>query len=634
MADTIGAIQVVATINTKDYDAAKKKIEKGNGDLGSDASKTSGKFAGVWVAAGKTVAASLAAVSTATVAMVTSSVKSFADYEQLVGGVDTLFKDSSKAVQKYADEAYKTAGLSANQYMETVTGFSASLLQGLGGDTKKAAEISNKAVTDMADNANKMGTDMARIQDAYQGFAKDNFTMLDNLKLGYGGTATEMARLVNDSGVMGKSFKATAENVANIPFDKLIEAIHVTQTELGITGTTAKEASETISGSFMAMQASWQNLVSGMANPDADFNSLLGQFINSAKTFGSNVLPAMERALDGVVKLVADLVPEIIKELPGTFSRILPTVVSATVGILTALIEVIPTLIPVLINATLQLLNAMLNALPKVLPALIGGVIALLNGAIKIITTPGMISAIIMAALTLFMAILEAMPQIIDALIKALPLVIASVVGFMTDPAVIKQLIKASALLFGALILAVPQILGSLLSALGSLISEVWKRLKDNFTKFGENFGKSIGDAIKGGINGVLGWIENQINGIIGNINGMMKSIDDVVPGDQSGMRIPKLNIPRLAEGGIVQKRPGGILANIGEGREDEAVIPLSKLEAMTGNDNKPQQAPQISVTIQARTIDSRNDIRNIAVETIEAYNEIMVSRGLKPLPT
>ena len=166
-----------------------------------------------------------------------SSLEQYAEYEQLVGGVETLFKQSADIVQQYADNAYKTAGMSSNEYMDTVTSFSASLLQGLGGDTAKAAEVANQAITDMSDNANKMGTSMQMIQNAYQGFAKQNYTMLDNLKLGYGGTQEEMARLINDSGVLGDAFVATANNINEVSFDKIIEAIHVVQTNMGVTGT-------------------------------------------------------------------------------------------------------------------------------------------------------------------------------------------------------------------------------------------------------------------------------------------------------------------------------------------------------------------------------------------------------------
>ena len=212
---------------------------------------------------------------------VVGAIKSYADLEQAIGGVETMFKGSAKTVISNSESAYQRAGVSGTKYMEQVTSFSASLLQGLGGDTKKAARYADMAIVDMSDNANKFGTNIGEIQRAYQGFAKDNYTMLDNLKLGYGGTASEMARLVNESGVMGDSFKATAENVKDIPFDKLIEAIHTTQEEMGITGTTAEEASETVSGSFNMMKAAAENFMAGLGQKNADFDKLFDDMLLS-----------------------------------------------------------------------------------------------------------------------------------------------------------------------------------------------------------------------------------------------------------------------------------------------------------------------------------------------------------------
>lgn len=245
-------------------------------------------------------------------------IKSYADLEQSLGGVETLFKDNgTSAIQlakKYnitakeaqnlydtmeekgasvianANKAFKTAGVSANSYMQQVTSFSATLLQGLGGDTEKAAQYADKALVQMADNANKMGTNMTDIQNAYQGFAKDNYTMLDNLKLGFGGTAGEMARLVNESGVLNGAFEATAENVKDIPFHTLIEAIGITQDRLGITGTTAKEASETVSGSFFAMKAAAENFVAGLGHDEADIAGLMEDLKDTILTFKDNVV--------------------------------------------------------------------------------------------------------------------------------------------------------------------------------------------------------------------------------------------------------------------------------------------------------------------------------------------------------
>ena len=241
-----------------------------------------------------------AGITAPLVAGVTSVIKSYADLEQAVGGVETLFKDSANAVIANSETAYQRAGVSGVKYMEQVTSFSATLLQGLGGDTVKAAAYGDKAIVQMSDNANKMGTSIESIQMAYQGFAKDNYTMLDNLKLGYGGTASEMARLVNESGVLNGAFEATAENVKDIPFSTLIDAIQVTQDKLGITGTTAKEASETVSGSFQSMLAAGQNLVAGLGSADADVGKLMENLKNTISIFVKNIKRVLRNIWDNL----------------------------------------------------------------------------------------------------------------------------------------------------------------------------------------------------------------------------------------------------------------------------------------------------------------------------------------------
>ncbi|GAA0774610.1 hypothetical protein GCM10008908_24750 [Clostridium subterminale] len=258
------------------------------------------------------------AASTVVTGLATLSVKQFAEYEQLVGGVETLFKNSSNEVMKYANNAYKTAGMSANEYMKTITGFSASLLQGLGGDTKKAAEIGNKAVTDMSDNANKMGTAIGDIQNAYQGFAKQNYTMLDNLKLGYGGTKTEMERLLADA----QKLTGIKYNINN--FSDVIEAIHAVQTEMGITGTTAKEASSTIEGSFNMTKSAWTNLLTGMADDNANFDVLVQNLVSSLGSLGKNLLPRIKIAIEGIGELIRTLLPKILDEIPEMMASLFP----------------------------------------------------------------------------------------------------------------------------------------------------------------------------------------------------------------------------------------------------------------------------------------------------------------------
>jgi phage-related protein len=290
-----------------DSQGAEKGVNKLGSTLGS-AAKTGLKL----------FTAATAAAGAAVVGLTKLSIGQYAEYEQLVGGVETLFKSSSDEVIGYANNAYKTAGLSANEYMSTITGFSASLLQGLGGDTKKAAEIGNKAVTDMSDNANKMGTAIGDIQNAYQGFAKQNYTMLDNLKLGYGGTKTEMERLLVD-----------AEKLTGIKYDinnfsDVIEAIHAVQTEMGITGTTAKEASETIEGSFNMTKSAWTNLLTGMSDDNADFDVLVQNLVNSLGSLGENLLPRIKIAIEGIGELFRTLLPKVLDEIPEMMASLFP----------------------------------------------------------------------------------------------------------------------------------------------------------------------------------------------------------------------------------------------------------------------------------------------------------------------
>lgn len=296
-------------------------------------------------------------------ALTKSAVDGYADYEQLVGGVETLFKESAITVQKYADNAYKSAGLSANEYMTTVTSFSASLLQSLGNDTIMAAEYADMAITDMADNANKMGTGIEMIQNAYQGFAKQNYTMLDNLKLGYGGTQAEMKRLIEDAAKLSDTVDAQS-----MSFDNIVKAIHVVQTEMGITGTTAKEAGETISGSAASMKAAWGNLAVAMASDTADFDKAFEDMLESTGTFAENLMPRIGTALGGVAKLFeasAEKLPEFVDTAIDKIGEKLPDLMSTGGKIVSAVGDAIITNAPKVINTGASILTNFANGITE-----------------------------------------------------------------------------------------------------------------------------------------------------------------------------------------------------------------------------------------------------------------------------
>lgn len=365
-----------------------KNMNESMKDATNSASKMSSVMKGIGSSAikvGKGLAVAGAAAATAVTALVSKSVGAFADYEQLTGGVETLFGAGGRSVEEYAqsvgksvsdiqgkydslmsaqnvvlenaNKAYMTAGMSANEYMDTVTGFSASLISSLGGDTNKAADYANSALVDMSDNANKMGTDMESIKNAYQGFAKQNYTMLDNLKLGYGGTQEEMKRLLSDAQ------KLTGQKYDISSFADITQAIHAIQTQMDITGTTAKEASTTISGSWGSLKAAFENTLVGLTTGGEMFNQSLDALVDSAKTFGQNVIPAITGALSGVGSLIESLAPVIVAELPSMVSDILPHLVSAAKSLVTGLISQLPALGRAVLDAIPSIFDGMTDVI-------------------------------------------------------------------------------------------------------------------------------------------------------------------------------------------------------------------------------------------------------------------------------
>lgn len=433
MAD--GRIIIDTEIDSKGAEGGIKSL---SGKLGSIAKTGAAAITGL-------IAGATAAITTLT----TLSIKQYAEYEQLIGGVETLFKDSSDTVKKYADNAYKTAGLSANDYMSTITGFTASLLQGLGGDTKKAAEIGNQAVTDMSDNANKMGTAMESIQNAYQGFAKQNYTMLDNLKLGYGGTKEEMQRLLVDA----SKLSGMEYSIGN--FSDIIEAIHVVQTELGITGTTALEASTTIEGSFNSMKSAWANVLTGMSDDTADFDTLIGNLVDSVGTFGDNILPRIKIAINGIVKLFSSLA----QQLPSIISSILPDLLSSGIDVIKNLISGIQTGLPTLISASLDIIMSLVNGIIEILPMLLEvGLQALITlGQGIAANLPTLIPVIVNLLISMCDMIIENLPLILDV---AINIILALVQGLVTAlPTLIQEVPRIINSFSNAIYSALPTIL-------------------------------------------------------------------------------------------------------------------------------------------------------------------------------
>lgn len=553
--------------------------------------------AGKWAAGVAKAAAVVSGVAAAAIGAIgKSSIKAYAEYEQVVGGVETLFKNSSRLVQKYAETAYRTAGMSATEYMSTVTGFSASLLQSLGGDTEAAAKVADMAVTDMADNANKMGTSIDAIQNAYQGFAKGQYQLLDNLKIGYGGTRSEMLRLLAD-----------AEKISGVHYDienlnDVYSAIHVIQTELDITGTTAKEAASTIQGSFAMAKAAWQNMLVGISDENADFESLINNLVSSVGTAAGNILPRVEIALNGIANLVVALAPMIADNLPSLMDSLLPPLISGAVYLTRSLVQALPGIIDLLLSQLPVFISG--------LEAAAGEVIAALPSIVESIASslPILLPQIITAAVNLIVLICQNLPKIIQPIIDNLPQIVTSVMSALVSnlPIIIAAILS----LIVSIARQLPQLLVAVGSALLGALGSIWDEIVGFFEPILSGIGdwiytnvispiveffvglgadiKSVWDDIWGGIKGVINSIIGGINGMISavcnGINTVVRAVNtlhweipDYVPivgGKTFGFDLKEITapqIPLLARGGVLEKNQTGFL----EGTGAEAVVPL-----------------------------------------------------------
>lgn len=562
----LGTIEIDNKNANKSLDETSQKGEQAKGRL----SKAFTSIGSAAVKFGKTVAVGMVAAGTAVAGLVTKSVQSYAEYEQLVGGVETLFKTSADKVQEYANNAYKTAGLSASEYMETVTSFSASLLQSLDNDTAAAAEKANKAITDMADNANKMGTDMSSIQNAYQGFAKSNYTMLDNLKLGYGGTKEEMARLLED-----------AEAISGIEYDissyaDIVDAIHVIQTEMDITGTTAKEAGTTIQGSFASMKGAWQNLLTAMSAKELPVGQYVKTFVDSVSTVADNLLPRIRIALDGVVQLVNQLAPQIVSAIPMLVSALLPAVVGAATSLIAAVAATLPGLVTAIVNcipdivaAFVSVFDAIISALPALMESIVSALPMMIEQLAGALTTmiatlctmlpqiiqpiidylPQIIMSIVNALvqnlpvlieglISLVMGIVGALPQIVEGLVGAMPEVISLLVVALV--AALPQLIEGAIQLVMGLIAALPQIIQALIDTLPEILQAVWDAIVTVFEGLPEWFGQlweGVKDAVSSAVEAILPVITNVWNAIVSVITTVMAGIRNTVTSVWNGIK-------------------------------------------------------------------------------------------------
>ena len=456
------------------------------------------------------------------------AINNYADYEQLVGGVETLFKDSAGIVEGYANNAYKTAGLSANDYMETVTSFSASLLQSLNNDTAKSAEVADMAITDMSDNANKMGTDISMIQSAYQGFAKQNYTMLDNLKLGYGGTKTEMERLLAD-----------AEKISGVKYNlssyaDIVDAIHVMQESMGIAGTTSKEASTTIQGSVSAMKSAWQNLLTGVADDNANFGDLINNFVDSIVTVGDNLIPRIEIAVDGIVNLIMGLADKLVERLPellnvgmemlqsilNGFMSMLPQLTPVVVQLITNLTSFILQNLPQLLQAgvtlLLELAKGISQALPELIPVAVKCIMDLVNSLLD------NIDEVIECGIQLLVALTDGIFNALPELIARLPEIIIKITEKLIEltPQLLSCVLRLMVSIATGMVKYTVEIVSRIPEIIKSIVNALLQGVNDMI-----NIGKNLVEGIWNGISGSFDWIKNKIKGWVGDVTKFIKKL-------------------------------------------------------------------------------------------------------------
>lgn len=503
---------------------------------GSGAAKSAlSSIGGAAVTAGKLAVAGLGAVAGAVTAVGGAALNAYADYEQLSGGVETLFGSSASTLKGYADEAYRTAGMSANQYMTQATSFAASLVQSVGGDTAKAAEYANMAMIDMSDNVNKMGSDMQSVQDAYQGFAKQNFTMLDNLKLGYGGTKEEMQRLIADANKLraeqGKTADLTIDSYADI-----VEAIHTVQEEMGITGTTAKEASTTISGSIGMAKAAWTNFLTGLGRDDVDFSQLTNQLLESIGAVAKNVAPRVAIIGKSIIQAFPSVLSGLGSVLAPVVSEALSTAWNIAVQALAGLGIKLPTVDSSQFMAAFQQVASFVGA---AIDGIKGAVSTLASAfapafaAMQAALAPiiAQVSSALLPALSVLGAALgnlaAAVLPVISAAIQAMAPVIATAIGAVVS--------LASTISTG---------LAPVINGIASLIQAVLPVIQQLFTQWGAS--------IQAVVSAAFTFVESVVTSAMNVINAVIGTVLALIKGDWEGVWSGVLNILQVVWDGMI----------------------------------------------------------------------------------
>lgn len=470
--------------------------------------------------------AALASAATGTVALGKAALEAYSQYEQLVGGVDKLFQDASPKLQEYAANAYQTAGMSANQYMEQATSFSAALINSLGGDTQKAADQADVAMRAMSDNVNTFGSNMEDVQNAFQGFSKQNFTMLDNLKLGYGGTQAEMKRLISDANEYAASI-GEASDLSIDSFSDIVTAIDLIQQKQHIAGTTAREAATTIEGSVNMAKAAWQNWVTELGKDDADMEKLTTQLVDSVTTAASNIVPRIAVIAGAAMAALSEQLPSAIEQLGASLSEYAPTLGASVMSLIGTVAQMAMEYAP---TALLAIVGAITAFLTEYAPTLMESALTMFLAIVQALTESGpqIMAALMVVLQSLVQLCIENAPAMLDAALGLVGMLLQALVDY--GPQILVQLL----LLLASLIVAIGSKVGEFFDGGGQLIEGLLMGAQAFFDQVSTWFG-SIGDMILSAI-GDLGSLlydtgANLVNGFINGVQSMANSLIESVKG-------------------------------------------------------------------------------------------------------
>lgn len=522
------------------------KFKGDDKDLEKKTNGVAGKMKASTVVLGNLMSSAIEKVGSSLLGLGKDALQGVADLEQNIGGVETLFKDSADTVIENSKKAYTTAGIDANKYMEQITSFSASLLQSLGGDTAEAAKVGDMAIQDMADNSNKFGTAIENIQNAYQGFAKQNYTMLDNLKLGYGGTKTEMERLLAD-----------AEKISGVKYDisnlnDVFNAIHVIQEELDVTGTTAKEASTTISGSINSAKSAFSNFLSGAGG--------IEEVISTFTTAGTNISNAIVKMAPQIITGLTTLLNNLVPLIGPLLQAILPAMIQGTSTLIMGLVQALPGIIQILMGMLPTIIQELANMLPVILTSLIQGLVMIIQELANQLPT--------------------LIPVIIDAILSTIPMLIDNLPLF----------IEAGFKLLGGLIAGILNALPILLARAGEIVVDLVEYFK-GMPKMMWDCGKNLIQGLWNGIKSAKDWVLDKIAGIGNSIMKKIKGIFGIHSPSTEFAWVGKMNMLGLEKG--MEDMKGQVNSTVGGMFDD-----MFSLSPNLYGSSSTNLSPQINVVV------------------------------------